>query len=388
MAAAIDLAVIVLPTIAVALITAERFTVIGPEGQPAAFSVVDQARLDAIDAGFHRAVELGGALFVLDLAGLLTTMATVALAAVLAHVVFPAAGGGRSPGKAVTGLRVVADDGGPAGIEQHLIRTLAGPIDLLGLGVPGLLGTLLAWGDVDRRRLGDRLAATRVTGRPAEWVVADPAPALAPAADQQPATPTSDAPTPAEVPVTILLTEPERTGPTTDRAMPQPVGEQPVPPAPPRHPVRRLDGSPTRSPQSRRGAIRAETETTIATATATTGSRPDAGWLGGDADYDEWAAPSTTASGDTTVGRGTRPIRSYNTLLFPESSLADISTAATVTGHRDEGDDLVIEPDDATKPMWDRGRQAWVYRNRADGRWFRHHDATGDWVPIARHQDS
>jgi len=409
LAASIDLAIIILPTVAVALIAAERFALIGPDGATARFSVVDQARLDELDGGFHRAIELGGSLFALDLTGLAMTMATMTVAALLAHVAFPAFGGGRSPGKAVTGLRVVAEDGGPVGVGQHLIRTVAGPIDLLGLGVPGLLGTLVAWRDVDRRRLGDRLAETRVSGRPAEWVVAAEHTVRGASADRwstasstsiQPQVATPN-PTPApvlpigqrrspaglgastitEVPVTILLTDTSQSDPMGDHREPDPVR-----PAPPLQPVRRLDGSPTRSPRSRRGAIRAEIEAR----TVAVESTPGAAWLGGDADYADWG-PTTD------VGAGAEPRRAtgsnqtgpYDALLFPESSLADGSFAATITtSERARDDELLIEPFGAAEPMWDRERQAWVYRNRDDGRWFRHDETTGRWSRIDADADA
>jgi uncharacterized RDD family membrane protein YckC len=69
---------------------------------------------------------------------------------------------GRTPGKAVMGLRVVRDDGGPIGFRQALVRGLAGGF----LERPGI--TLFAAGVVtmllnaQSKRLGDLLAGTVV----------------------------------------------------------------------------------------------------------------------------------------------------------------------------------------------------------------------------------
>lgn len=407
-AASIDLAIVILPSIAVALLAAERFAVGGPSGGPSRFTAADQARIDAIGDGLHRAVEVGGWLYTLDAGGLLVTGVVVLSAALSTHVAFPVLGGGRSPGKTVVGLRVVAADGRPADVGSHLLRTLAAPIDLFGLGVPGLLGALSAWGDADRRRLGDRLAETRVTRWPSEWLVA---PTLAPsdqARERRPAPPPTgpseaastarpECPDLTEVPVAILLTDREdETGTGVEAVAAARPGTTSGPgtidqprPAPPLPPVRRLDGSPTRSPRSRRGATRADVE---AVAAARPERSPDAGWLGGTADYIAWADPARSLAEATDVRPATASWSGasgrFDTLVLPESSLAEgplITTApvAPEGGTPDvEGDDLVIGTAVAAQPMWDRNREAWVYRDPGRGRWFRHDAATDRWFPI------
>ena len=77
---------------------------------------------------------------------------------------------GRTPGKAVMGLRVVRDDGGPIGFRQALVRGLAGAFlerPGITLFIAGVVTSLL---NAQGKRLGDLLAGTvvlreRVTAR-------------------------------------------------------------------------------------------------------------------------------------------------------------------------------------------------------------------------------
>lgn len=78
---------------------------------------------------------------------------------VLLLVLLPALTG-RTIGMWLLGLRVRSvDDGGPAGFWQHVFRGLVLPIDLVFLGLVGIVSMLLG-----RRtqRLGDRLTGTVV----------------------------------------------------------------------------------------------------------------------------------------------------------------------------------------------------------------------------------
>lgn len=63
--------------------------------------------------------------------------------------------GGRTPGKAALGLRVVTVDGAPIGPRQAVIRSLLGPVDV----VAGVESMLFSARD---RRLGDLVAGTVV----------------------------------------------------------------------------------------------------------------------------------------------------------------------------------------------------------------------------------
>jgi uncharacterized RDD family membrane protein YckC len=79
---------------------------------------------------------------------------------------------GRSPGKAVIGLRVVADDGQPAGLRESILRnvtigaafllTIIPWIGWLLAGAVIVLEGLLVVGNERGHRLGDELARTHV----------------------------------------------------------------------------------------------------------------------------------------------------------------------------------------------------------------------------------
>jgi uncharacterized RDD family membrane protein YckC len=69
---------------------------------------------------------------------------------------------GRTPGKAVMGLRVVRDDGGPIGFRQALVRGLAGAfLERAGITLfVGAIATMLL--NPQSKRIGDLLAGTVV----------------------------------------------------------------------------------------------------------------------------------------------------------------------------------------------------------------------------------
>ncbi|RNF83813.1 RDD family protein [Montanilutibacter psychrotolerans] len=75
-------------------------------------------------------------------------------------VLFEALGNGRTPGKRVLGLRVVAANGAPVGWMAAFVRNLLRTVDMLPFGYAVGLVTSLAdpWG----RRLGDMVAGTLV----------------------------------------------------------------------------------------------------------------------------------------------------------------------------------------------------------------------------------
>lgn len=74
---------------------------------------------------------------------------------------------GWTPGKLLTGLRVVGADGSGAGVGRNLLRALAWVVDGFPYFLPGLVGfvMLLAGGG---RRVADRMAHTYVIGAGAE----------------------------------------------------------------------------------------------------------------------------------------------------------------------------------------------------------------------------
>ncbi len=75
-------------------------------------------------------------------------------------VLFETLNAGRSPGKALTGLRVVQLHGGPVGVRASVLRNVARLVDW----IPGLygVGAVLILATRNNQRLGDLLAGTLV----------------------------------------------------------------------------------------------------------------------------------------------------------------------------------------------------------------------------------
>ena len=75
-------------------------------------------------------------------------------------VLFESLNAGRTPGKAMTGLRVVRVTGGPVGLRASLLRNVVRLVDWL----PGLyaVGAILILATRNHQRLGDMLAGTLV----------------------------------------------------------------------------------------------------------------------------------------------------------------------------------------------------------------------------------
>jgi uncharacterized RDD family membrane protein YckC len=85
-------------------------------------------------------------------------------------VIFETLSRGRTVGKLALGLRVVADDGGPARFRHALVRALAGAIECWALaGIPALITSMLS---ARGKRLGDIFAGT--------FVLRERAPRMAP----------------------------------------------------------------------------------------------------------------------------------------------------------------------------------------------------------------
>lgn len=76
------------------------------------------------------------------------------------HVYFEVRHQGRSPGKALVGIRVVDGRGLPIGLEQSFVRNVVRALDFAPLGYG--LGALAAQLDAEGRRLGDVAADTLV----------------------------------------------------------------------------------------------------------------------------------------------------------------------------------------------------------------------------------
>ena len=142
-------------------------------------------------------------------------------------------GGGQTLGKKLFKLRVVADDGSPATMNQVGVRTILRLVDGLFAGLVGL-GTMIATGE-RRKRVGDIAAGTKIV-RADVPVASEPAPAAAPALAGPPPPPPTATPMriePVETPQVTSFSPPEEAESATAVAEPppavvEPVAEEPV----------------------------------------------------------------------------------------------------------------------------------------------------------------
>jgi uncharacterized RDD family membrane protein YckC len=93
-------------------------------------------------------------------------------------IVFETLWRGQTPGKRIANIRVICDDGRPAGLFQATSRALLRPID--DLLFTGSIGFFLIWLTKREKRLGDWLAGTLVIqadrpSAPKDFVIADTA---------------------------------------------------------------------------------------------------------------------------------------------------------------------------------------------------------------------
>jgi uncharacterized RDD family membrane protein YckC len=130
-----------------------------------------------VDASIWGAVTL--LVFVLLLAlfamqGFAMWIATgVIVSLVTYQVSFGALWGGRTPGKVLLGIRVVDQQGFPASFQQHLLRGLFWPVEVL-LFVPVSFGVILLAATPRSQRLGDLVAGTLVVRDQDRRVAAEP----------------------------------------------------------------------------------------------------------------------------------------------------------------------------------------------------------------------
>ena len=74
---------------------------------------------------------------------------------------------GTSPGKSLTGIRVISRHGGKPGIGKALVRYVMWIVDAFPYIIPYLTGFITALTDDQHRRLGDRVAGTLVVHKEA-----------------------------------------------------------------------------------------------------------------------------------------------------------------------------------------------------------------------------
>ena len=72
---------------------------------------------------------------------------------------------GRTPGKAVFGIKVVDEQGGTPGFGKSILRTVLWVVDLAPWCIPGLVGFITGLTTKGHRRVGDMAAKTLVVGK-------------------------------------------------------------------------------------------------------------------------------------------------------------------------------------------------------------------------------
>ena len=91
---------------------------------------------------------------------------------------------GRTPGKAIVGIKVVKGDGRPPGIGRTIVRELLWIIDVL--PALNLVGFITALASKNNQRVGDMVAGTYVVDRNFSGALAGPEPGGAPIAAPPP----------------------------------------------------------------------------------------------------------------------------------------------------------------------------------------------------------
>lgn len=110
--------------------------------------------------------------------------------------------------------------------------------------------------------------------------------------------------------------------------------------------------------------------------------------LGHDFGYHGWSDRDITVPPDRSR---TNQDDRFDTLTLPESSLSESPLSASTEPTRDEP--VMQEPAESqpaesepaavpSAPEWSEHWQAWVYRDKASGREFRHDEATNRWLPV------
>ncbi len=371
-AALVDLVLVTVP-ISLALVSAvERFTIVGVLDERARFSPADQLRIDAMGGGLGRGVEWNGSLYALSFGGLITVAVVTAIAALIVAVVLPTATGGRTPGKVLFGLTVVANEG-PATMSQHALRTVSSPIDLFPWFFPGLLAVVVAGFDPNGRRLGDRLAGTVVV------------PAALP---RQRAMAIPSGQTQAEL---ILLDrsaqlddglagQPGRPDDALDirnDTVPEPSDDQRARPTTAADQTRTPDNNSSRWYPGRGEAVDPAGGLHIVDQPLTDGLETE------EPDAAERGLVTGTAGG-------------IIDLVFPESSLAESPLLALAHSelrrHQQEVQGRKLANRSATQattsstvgdePVWNQSLEAWLYCEPASGQWFRHDPQRDRWEAV------
>jgi uncharacterized RDD family membrane protein YckC len=94
---------------------------------------------------------------------------------------------GKTPGKAIFGIRTVNAGGQPPGVGRAAVRSILGIVDGFPYFIPYLVGFIVALNSKGHQRIGDKAADTYVVAKEAVGAVAAPSPAAGLPQGSQPA---------------------------------------------------------------------------------------------------------------------------------------------------------------------------------------------------------
>ena len=271
---------------------------------------------------------------------------------------------GWSPGKLLTGIRVVkADTFEKAGLGANILRGVLWVVDAFPYFAPIVGGALLA--SKDRRRVGDRAANTLVVRADSvgRSPVQTPSAVVAPptGAATQPTTP----PPPTGPPVNNLVTA----------SPPPPAAPSPPPPAatppPPTSPAPPVAPPPTGAPSAYQPPPPSEYRTEPAPPV-----------------FPPPAAPPTFPPAEEAAPAEPLPIAEPET--EPEAEAAPIVEAEPATTPEPEPEPVPESPAEMSSrpgvdaPMWDDARGTYIQWDPELTEWMEWSEAQGRWIPISR----
>ena len=271
---------------------------------------------------------------------------------------------GWSPGKLLTGIRVVkADTFEKAGLGANILRGVLWVVDAFPYFAPIVGGALLA--SKDHRRVGDRAANTLVVRADSvgRSPVQTPSAVIAPptGAATQPTTP----PPPTGPPVNNLVTA----------SPPPPAAPSPPPPAatppPPTSPAPPVAPPPTGAPSAYQPPPPSEYRTEPAPPV-----------------FPPPAAPPTFPPAEEAAPAEPLPIAEPET--EPEAEAAPIVEAEPATTPEPEPEPVPESPAETSSrpgvdaPMWDDARGTYIQWDPELTEWMEWSEAQGRWIPISR----
>ena len=286
---------------------------------------------------------------------------------------------GWSPGKLLTGIRVVkADTFEKAGLGANILRGVLWVVDAFPYFAPIVGGALLA--SKDRRRVGDRAANTLVVRADSvgRSPVQTPSAVIAPptGAATQPTTP----PPPTGPPVNNLVTAspppPAAPSPPPPAAIPPPKSPAPpVAPPPPTSPAPPNSPPPTGAPSAYQPPPPSEYRTEPAPPV-----------------FPPPAAPPTFPPAEEAAPAEPLPIAEPETEpeTEPEAEAAPVVEAEPAATPEPEPEPVPESPAEMSSrpgvdaPMWDDARGTYIQWDPELTEWMEWSEAQGRWIPISR----